>query len=111
MKVTMWKLGKIKPYGKNAKQHNVEAIMRSIDDFDVDQPIVVDGEGVIIKGHGRLQAAKRLKMKEFPVVVRSDLSEEQVRLARLADNRSNLYSWDVDILKDEIDSWRMSRYR
>ena len=88
MKIENWSLGKIKPYHQNAKLHNIEWITKSIEEFKVDQPIVVDGDGVIIKGHGRLEAAQRLGLKTFPVVVRTDLTPEQVRLARIADNRS-----------------------
>lgn len=102
MKVENWPIEKIKPYPQNAKLHNEEWIARSIRQFKVDQPIVVDGDGVVIKGHGRLKAAEKLGLKEFPVVVRDDLTPEQVRLARIADNRSAEAGWDADVLKLEI---------
>lgn len=98
----MWPLENIKPYHQNAKQHFVDYIATSIEEFDVDQPIVVDGDGVIIKGHGRLKAAKHIGLSEFPVIVRTDLTPEQVRLARLADNRSAEGGYDADKLTLEL---------
>jgi len=103
LKIEEWKLKDIKPYYLNAKTHEVGRIAASIAEFKVDQPIVVDGDGVIIKGHGRLKAAKRLKLKTFPVVVREDLTPEQVRLARLSDNRSAEAPWDTKLLEKELE--------
>jgi len=88
MEIQQWKLEKIIPYSRNAKKHHQDWITASVRDFKPDQPIVVDADGVIIKGHGRLEAAKQLGMKTFPVIVRDDLTPEQVRLSRIADNRS-----------------------
>ena len=102
MKIEERPLDKIIPYPTNAKLHEVAWIKNSIADFKIDQPIVVDGAGVIIKGHGRLKAAKELGLKTFPVVVRDDLTPEQVRLARLADNRSSEGGYDAELLADEI---------
>ena len=102
MNIETWPLDKIIPYEKNAKLHQVEWIATSIREFQPDQPIVVDGDGVIIKGHGRLKAAQSLGLKEFPVVVRTDLTPEQVRLARIADNRTNEGGWNTDLLSAEI---------
>ena len=102
MKIEMWTLDRIKPYEKNAKLHNAEAIKASIRDFQPDQPIVVDGDGVIIKGHGRLEAAKSLGMKEFPVIVRTDLAPQQVKACRIADNSCNKSGWDMAILNVDL---------
>lgn len=102
MNIETWKLEDIKPYENNPKLHNVEWIAKSIQEFKIDQPIVVDGQGVIIKGHGRLKAAQSLGLKEFPVVVRTDLTPEQVRIARIADNRTNEGGWDSDLLSAEL---------
>jgi len=102
MKIETWPIDKILPYENNPKLHNVEWIAKSIQEFKIDQPIVVDGQGVIIKGHGRLKAAQQLGLKEFPVVVRTDLTPEQVRLARIADNRTNEGGWDSDLLSAEL---------
>lgn len=102
LKTELWPLDKIIPYPQNAKLHNVELIAESIKQFKIDQPIAVDAAGVIIKGHGRLKAARSLGLTEFPVVVRTDLTPEQVRLARLADNRSNEGGWDSEMLGIEM---------
>jgi len=110
MKIENWSLGKIKPYHQNAKLHNIEWITKSIEEFKVDQPIVVDGDGVIIKGHGRLEAAQRLGLKTFPVIVRTDLTPEQVRLARIADNRSAEAGWDTEALELELSELDMSAF-
>lgn len=98
MTIEEWPLAAIKPYWHNAKQHNEAWIAASIKEFKPDQPIVVDAEGVIIKGHGRLAAAKRLGLETFPVYQRTDLSPDQVRLSRLADNRSAEAGWDAEKL-------------
>lgn len=102
--VEIWPLDKIIPYDKNAKLHRVEWIAKSISEFSIDQPIVVDGQGVIIKGHGRLKAAKSLGLTEFPVIVRTDLTPEQIRLARIADNRSAEGGWDSALLGEELNA-------
>lgn len=93
------------PYEGNAKIHDeaqVAKIASSIEQFGWDQPIVVDTDGVIIKGHGRRLAAIKLGLSEVPVLVRSDLSPAQVKAARIADNRVALGGIDQDILKQEL---------
>lgn len=95
----------VKPYEKNAKKHDkaqVLKIAQSIREFGWDQPIVVDRDFVIIKGHGRRLAAIELGLKEVPVLVRDDLDAEQVRAARLADNRVAQSDYDLDLLKEEL---------
>jgi ParB-like chromosome segregation protein Spo0J len=90
-------LDSIKPYSRNTKKHtasSVQKLAEKIRKFGWDVPIVVDGDGVIIKGHRRLQVAKLLKLKQVPVIVRADLSPEEARAARLQDNRSGLDSLD-----------------
>ncbi len=101
-KIEYWPLDKIKPYFRNAKLHHVDRIAASIRDFKIDQPIVVDADGVIIKGHGRLKAAEQLGLKNFPVVVRTDLTDEQVRASRIADNVSAEGGWDTELLQSEL---------
>lgn len=94
------------PYPGNAKTHPQEqivAIRRSIREFGWDQPIVVDGDMVIIKGHGRREAAIQEGLKAVPVVVRDDLSEGQKRAARIADNRVGESPWDYAALRAEFE--------
>lgn len=79
----------LKPYKRNNKKHppaQIKKLMRAIAEHGFDQPIVVDGSMTIIKGHGRHAAALEMKLKQVPVIVASDLTPEQVRAARLADN-------------------------
>ena len=92
------------PYVKNTKVHSVEQIDKiagQISAFGFDQPIVVDASGVIIKGHGRREAAIRLGLQEVPVVV-SSLDEYQAMAARIGDNKVAEAPWDNDLLKFEF---------
>jgi len=98
-------ISEIEPYELNAKIHDekqIERIAKSIAEFGWDQPIVVDKDGVIIKGHGRRLAAMKLGYSQVPVLVRSDLTDEQVRAARLADNRVALSDIDTELLQKEL---------
>jgi len=104
MKVEQRKLGTITPYGKNAKKHpddQIKKIAASIEVFGFNQPIVVDGEGVIIVGHGRYAAACYLALEEVPVL-ELDLDEEKARAYRLADNKLNESDWDMSLVIQEL---------
>lgn len=103
----MWDIADIKPYELNVKKHDdkqVEKISMSISEFGWDQPIVIDKHGVVIKGHGRRLAALKLGIPKVPVLIRADLTDEQVRAARLADNRVALSDIDTDMLQKELAS-------
>lgn len=103
--VELWPIDSVLPYELNAKTHDkaqVARIVESIKRFGWDQPIVVDKRGVIIKGHGRRLAAIELGMTEVPVLVRADLTDDQVRAARLADNRAAISDLDSSILQKEL---------
>lgn len=105
--VESWPVELIRPYENNVKIHTEEQIKEiaaSIKRFGPDQPIVVDGAGVIIKGHGRLMAAKHLGMKVFPVIVRKDLTAAEAAASRIVDNRVARTDDDANKLKAEIDS-------
>jgi hypothetical protein len=105
--IEMWEISRIKPYDLNVKVHDskqIERIAKSITEFGWDQPIVVDKDGVIIKGHGRRLAALKLGFPSVPVLIRSDLTDEQVRAARLADNRVALGDIDTELLQKELAS-------
>ena len=106
MKITERKLNEIKPYEKNAKEHKdgqVKKIAASIKEFGFNQPIVVDKDGVIIVGHGRLLAAQRLGLEKVPVL-EVDVTEEQAKAYRLADNKLNESDWDMEIVIEELKS-------
>lgn len=107
MKIEVWDTDRVLEYKNNVKIHNkdqVEKIAKSIAEFGFDQPIVVDEKGVIIKGHGRHAAAKLLGLKQVPVLVRDDLTEEQANAARLADNRVAIGDFDTIALQKELES-------
>ena len=95
----------IKPYENNPRINDkaVEAVAKSIQEFGFRQPIVVDTNGVIICGHTRWQAAQLLGITEVPVHVAADLTAEQIKAYRLADNKTaELSEWDYDLLPVEI---------
>ena len=109
MKVEQWNIDRVKPYEKNPRRNDkaVEAVMASIRAFGFRQPIVVDSEGVIVVGHTRWKAAKKLKLKTVPVHVAKDLTPEQARAYRLADNRTaEGAQWDVELLPIELGELR-----
>jgi site-specific DNA-methyltransferase (adenine-specific) len=96
----------IKPYHKNAKKHpkkQVDQIANSIKEFGMNQPIVVDKDGVIIVGHGRWEAIKKLGLEVKPEWIKTvDLTEEQAKAYRLADNKLNESEWDMDLVVEEL---------
>lgn len=96
----------VKPYENNAKKHPPEQVARLVKMLakGFDQPIVVDANYVIIKGHGRLAAAKKLKLKQVPVIVRRDLSEDEVKAHRIGDNKNAESEFDLELLKIDMDS-------
>lgn len=105
MQIKNVNIDSIKPYPNNPRDNDdaVSGVAKSIKEFGWQQPIVVDKNNVIIVGHTRYKAAKKLGLKEVPVVVASNLSDEQVRAYRLADNKTGeLTDWDMDLLDDEL---------
>ena len=94
------------PYEKNPRHNDgaVEAVANSIREFGFKVPVVIDKDGVIVCGHTRVKAAKKLGIDEVPCILADDLSEEQVRAFRLADNKtSELSEWDETLLAMEMD--------
>lgn len=94
----------IKPYEKNAKIHpkkQIEQVANSIKEFGFNQPIVVDKDNVVIVGHGRLEAAKLLGLKDVPVIT-ANLTDEQAKAYRLADNKLNESEWDMGLVIEEL---------
>lgn len=93
------------PYEKNTKKHDdvqINNVAESIKHYGFVQPIVIDKNNVVVIGHCRLLAAKKLKMAEVPCVCVEDLTEEQVKALRIVDNKSNESPWDFDFLADEL---------
>lgn len=96
----------LKPYEKNAKKHDakqVANVANSIRRFGWQQPIVIDDNGVVVIGHCRLLAAKKLGMKTVPVTVASGLTDEEIRELRIADNKTNESPWDFELLADDLE--------
>jgi DNA modification methylase len=105
MQVELRKLSEITPYPGNPRQNDeaVEAVAKSIREFGFRQPIVVDAEGIIICGHTRWKAAHKLGLDVVPVHVARDLSPEQVKALRIADNQTaQLAEWDLELLPIEL---------
>ncbi|HEQ0376092.1 TPA: ParB N-terminal domain-containing protein [Streptococcus pyogenes] len=99
------KLSEITPY-KNNPRNNDEAVgpvAESIKEFGFKVPIVVDKNGEIINSHTRYKAAQKLGLETVPVIVADDLSEEQIKAFRLADNKvCEIAVWDLDLLNEEL---------
>lgn len=105
-KVELWPVKKLNPYKKNSRTHSpeqVDQIANAITEFGFTNPILVDSESGIIAGHGRLLAAKKLKLKDVPVIVLDHLTEAQKRAYVIADNKLALNAgWDEALLQEEI---------
>ena len=95
----------LKPYEKNAKYHTADQVRKlanSIKKFGFKQPLVVDKDMVVVVGHGRLEAAKSIGMTEVPCIVADDLTEDEVKAFRLADNKLNESEWLDGLLELEL---------
>lgn len=101
-----WNLESLQPYERNSRHHSaeqVERICQSMKEFGFTNPILVDGENGIIAGHGRLEAAKKLGLKEVPVIQLGHLTDEQKRAYVIADNKmAELSHWNMETLKSEL---------
>lgn len=113
MNVQNRKLSELTPYPGNAKKHDekqIANVAESIRQYGFVQPIVVDRDDVIIIGHCRALAAKKLGMDEVPCVSMDDLTPEQVNALRLVDNKSNESDWDFDLLAEELSGLDLSAF-
>src|ERR1700730_2354576 len=110
LRVFAWPIDKVIPFARNARKIPASAVAKvaaSIKEFGWRQPIVVDREDVIICGHTRLLAARKLGLEQVPVHVAENLSPAQVRAYRLMDNRSHEETdWDLDLLGPELEELR-----
>ncbi len=105
MNIELRPLADIKPYEKNPRLNDaaVEAVARSIREFGFRQPIVVDAGGVIVCGHTRWKAAVTLGLERVPVHVARELTPEQAKAYRIADNKTgDLATWDLELLPGEL---------
>ncbi len=105
-KIEIRKIDEIIPYINNPR-HNKEAVdlvAASISEFGFKNPIILDSKNVIVAGHTRFAAAKKLGLKEVPCIMADDLTEQQIKAFRLADNKvAEAATWDMDLLKIELD--------
>lgn len=105
MDIVWRRLDEITPYEKNPRDNDqaVDAVAASIKEFGFKVPIVIDAQGVIVAGHTRYKAAKKLGLEKVPCIVADDLSDEQIRAFRLADNKTaELADWNEDLLAQEL---------
>ena len=105
MNIEYKKLKALTPYEKNTKKHDktqINNVAESIKQYGFVQPIVVDKNDVIVIGHCRYEAAKKLKLETVPCVCVDELTDEQVKALRIVDNKSNESPWDMEFLADEL---------
>ena len=105
MNIEYKKLKDLTPYEKNTKKHDktqINNVAESIKQYGFVQPIVVDKNDVIVIGHCRYEAAKKLKLETVPCVCVDELTDEQVKALRIVDNKSNESPWDMEFLADEL---------
>lgn len=118
MQIIEKSIADIRPYENNPRNNEaaIQYVANSIKDFGFKVPIVIDKNGVIITGHTRVLAAKKLGMKTVPCILADDLTPEQVKAFRLADNKvSEMADWNWAKLEKELDSlgnldWDMSSF-
>ena len=101
-------IASLQPYERNTRIHSdsqVDLLVRSIQEYGWTVPVLVDEQNVVIAGHGRIEAAKRMGLERVPTIRLGDLTPEQVRAYRIADNRlTDLGEWDTGLLAQELDS-------
>lgn len=105
MQIVYKNIDELTPYAKNPRRNDkaVDAVAESIRQFGMKVPCVIDVDGVLITGHTRIKACQKLGIKEIPCIVADDLTEEQVKAFRLADNKvAELADWDYDLLAQEL---------
>lgn len=116
MQITDMSVNDLTPYENNPRrnEHAVKYVANSIKQFGFKVPIVIDKNNVVVAGHTRLMAAKELGLETVPCIRADDLTDEQVKAFRLADNKvSEMSSWDFEALDQELaalDDIDMSRF-
>ncbi|MCI0333668.1 MAG: ParB N-terminal domain-containing protein [Planctomycetes bacterium] len=113
MKIELRKLAELRPYENNPRLNDdaVSAVASSIREFGFRQPIVVDAGGVIICGHTRYKAALHLGLEKVPVHVAMDLTPEQIKAYRIADNQTaSLAEWNYELLPIELADLQACNY-
>lgn len=107
MEIKLINIDEIIPYENNPRNNDeaVEPVANSIKEFGFKVPIVIDDKMIIVTGHTRYKAAKKLNLKTVPCIIADDLNEEQIRAFRLADNKvSEIATWDYNVLNFELEN-------
>lgn len=105
MKIIELNIDELTPYENNPRfnEKAIEPVMNSIKEFGFKVPLVIDKNNVIITGHSRVIAAKRLGLKTVPCIIADDLTEEQIKAFRLVDNKTSEFAeWDFTKLEEEL---------
>jgi hypothetical protein len=113
MKTETWDINKLTPYARNPRKNDsaVDKVAASLKEFGWRQPIVVDADGVIIAGHTRYKAARKLGMDKVPVHIADGLTPAQIKAYRIADNKvGELAEWDMELLALEVEDLKLEDY-
>jgi ParB-like chromosome segregation protein Spo0J len=114
LQIERWSVDRLIPYARNARTHSPEQVAQiaaSIAEFGWTNPILVGADGVVIAGHARLLAARKLGISDVPVIVLDHLSDSQRRALVIADNRLALNAgWDEEMLRVEIEALREDEF-
>lgn len=106
MEIVLKGIDELIPYENNPRNNDeaVKYVAESIRQFGFKVPMVIDKDGIIVAGHTRFKAAKELGMTEVPCIIADDLTEEQVKAFRLADNKvAEIATWDIEVLNAELE--------
>lgn len=108
MEIVYKKINELKPYENNSRTHDesqIKQICESIKEYGWTNPVLIDEKGMIIAGHGRVEAGKKLNIKEVPCIVLSGLTEAQKKAYVIADNKMALNAgWNEELLKTELEN-------
>jgi ParB-like chromosome segregation protein Spo0J len=110
MKIVNKKVDDLIPYENNPRYNDeaVEYVANSIKEFGFKVPIIIDKNNIIVAGHTRYKASLELGLEEVPTIVADDLSDEQIKAYRLADNKvSEKSGWNFELLEEELDDLDM----
>lgn len=111
MQVKEIAIAKLVPYERNPRNNDgaVDSVANSIRTFGFKVPLVIDKNNIVVCGHTRLKAAKKLGMEKVPCIIADDLSDEQIQAFRLADNKvAELATWDLELLAYEMDEIKLN---
>ena len=111
--ITKIKIEDIKPYAENPRnmELSLPKVKESISNFGFNQPVLLDKKNIIITGHTRYSAAKELGFTELPCIIVDELTPNEIRAYRIADNKVGQdSSWDVSLLKAELQRLRLDNF-